>query len=149
MFLSLLVVTFLIAFVVCYIVTRFFAKPIDGILERIVADDIAFAWTKYLKFAIYVVGISGGVRIHYLESFLRPPSENFTPPELTLNRWVLEIYRTVIESLQSIAWMLLVFFIFALIAYVIVKAFELNHSRKMRGNTGHSGEKPTSSDDAQ
>lgn len=34
---------------------------------------------------------------------------------------MLEIYRTVIEALQSIAWMLLVFFVFALIAYVIVR----------------------------
>jgi hypothetical protein len=28
-------------------------------------------------------------------------------------------------TLQGVAWMLLVFFIFALIAYVIVRAFEL------------------------
>ncbi len=125
MFLSLLGITFLVSLLVCFIVARLFAKPIDGILERIVASDIAFAWTKYLKFAIYVVGISGGVRIHYLENFLLEPNEHFTPPELTTNRWVLEIYRTIIESLQSIAWMLLVFFIFALIAYVIVRAFEI------------------------
>ncbi|GAB6259939.1 hypothetical protein L4174_004630 [Photobacterium sp. CCB-ST2H9] len=125
MFLSLLVVTFVIAVCVCFIVSKLFSQPIDVILERLVASDIAFAWTKYLKFAIYVVGISGGVRIYSLEEFLRAPSENFTPPVLTTERWVLEIYRTIIESLQSIAWMLLVFFIFALIAYVIVRVFEL------------------------
>ena len=124
MFLSLLGITFLVSLCVCFVVARLFAKPIDGILERIVADDIAYAWAKYLKFAIYVVGISGGVRIHYLENFIREPSEHFTPPILTSERWVLEIYRTIIESLQSIAWMLLVFFVFALIAYVIVRAFE-------------------------
>jgi hypothetical protein len=125
MFLSLLAVTFVIAVIVCAIVARIFAKPINGILERIVSDDISYAWTKYLNFAIYVVGISGGVRIHYLENFLRAPTEAFSPPPLTTDRWVLEIYRTIIESLQSIAWMLLIFFIFALIAYVIVRAFEL------------------------
>jgi len=125
MFLSLLAVTFVIAVIVCAIVARIFAKPINGILERIVSDDISYAWTKYLNFAIYVVGISGGVRIHYLENFLRAPTEEFSPPPLTTDRWVLEIYRTIIESLQSIAWMLLIFFIFALIAYVIVRAFEL------------------------
>ncbi len=125
MFLSLLGITFIVSLAVCFIVVKLFAKPIDGILERIVANDIAYAWTKYLKFAIYVVGISGGVRIHYLENFLREQTEHFTPPVLSIERWVLEIYRTIIESLQSIAWMLLVFFIFALIAYVIVRAFEL------------------------
>jgi len=125
MFLSLLTITFFVSLFVCYVVSRLFAKPIDGVLERIVAEDIAYAWTKYLKFAIYVVGISGGVQIHYLENFLRQPTEHFVPPVLHTDRWVLEIYRTIIESLQAIAWMLLVFFIFALIAYVIVRAFEL------------------------
>jgi hypothetical protein len=128
MFLSLLIVTFLVSLLVCFMVAWLFAKPVDGVLEKIVADDIAFAWTKYLKFAIYVVGISGGVKINYLENFLREPPENFSPPTLTVDRWILEIYRTVIESLQSIAWMLLVFFIFALLAYVIVRVFAL-HSK--------------------
>ena len=39
----------------------------------------------------------------------------------------LEIYRTIIGPLQSAAWLLFVFFVFALIAYVIVRGFELRH----------------------
>ena len=134
MFLSLLGVTFLVAVVVCFIVSRVFESPIDGILNRIVDIDIAYAWTKYLKFAIYVVGVSGGVRIHYLENFLREATEKFSPPVLTGERWVLEIYRTIIESLQSIAWMLLIFFVFALLAYVIVRAVEIRSGGIDRGN---------------
>ena len=126
MFLSLLTVTFFISLLVCFIVSYLFSKPVDGILEKIVSTNIAFAWTKYLKFAIFVVGISGGVKIDYLEKFINPITDDFTPPALTNERWILEIYRTIIESLQAIAWMLLVFFIFALIAYVIVKAFEMS-----------------------
>ncbi len=125
MFLSLLGVTFLVATAVCYIVSRFFSVPIETILKRIVDEGISYAWAKYLKFAIYVVGISGGVRIHSLEDYLREPTEHFTPPALTSDRWVLEIYRTINESLQSIAWMLLVFFCISLIAFVISKACEL------------------------
>ncbi|MDY6901026.1 MAG: hypothetical protein SWZ49_23535, partial [Cyanobacteriota bacterium] len=45
--------------------------------------------------------------------------------QLTTERWVLEVYRTIIGSLQGIAWLLLIFFIFALIAFVIVRIFEL------------------------
>jgi len=37
---------------------------------------------------------------------------------------VLELYQTAIETLQGIAWMLLVFFMFALVAYVIVRIAE-------------------------
>jgi flagellar biosynthesis/type III secretory pathway M-ring protein FliF/YscJ len=36
----------------------------------------------------------------------------------------LEIYRTIIGTLQSNAWILLLFFLFALIAYVIVRGME-------------------------
>ena len=39
---------------------------------------------------------------------------------LTTERWVLELYRTIIETLQGIAWMLLVFFLCSLVAYVVV-----------------------------
>ncbi len=138
MFLSLLGITFLVSFIVCFIIARLFAKPIDSVLERIVDDDIAYAWTKYLQFAIYVVGISGGVKIYYLENFLRAPTENFVPPVLTSDRWILEIYRTIIESLQSIAWMLLIFFIFALIAYVIVRAFELRSGKTKEASSNES-----------
>jgi hypothetical protein len=46
---------------------------------------------------------------------------------LNSDRWVLEIYRTIIGTLQSAAWLLFVFFVFALIAYVIVRGFELRH----------------------
>ena len=56
---------------------------------------------------------------------------------LSGERWILEIYRTLIASLQSIAWMYLLVFIVALIAYVIVRGFELR-----RGQV-HAAEKST------
>jgi len=124
MFITLLAVTFLIAALVCLVCVKLFSQPITRILDRIVADEISSAWVKYLKFAIYVVGISGGVRINQLERFINPSYNENDPLALTRDRWVLEIYRTIIQSLESIAGMLLVFFIFALIAYVIVRIFE-------------------------
>lgn len=133
-FITLLIVTFLIAFAVSLIVTVIFNKPIRGILNRIVDDAISSAWVKYLQFAIFVTGISSGVKVWKLERFITPESNPDTTEgagqavsqiiELTTERWVLEVYRTVIGTLQGIAWMLLVFFVFALIAYVIVKLFE-------------------------
>jgi hypothetical protein len=127
MFLTLLLITFVIATIVSFLVARLFANPIDGILKRIIADDISNAWLKYLKFAIYVVGISKGVRVWELERYINPAryDEKDRVLTLTLDRWVLEVYRTVIETSQGIAWMLLVFFVFALIAYVIVRVYEL------------------------
>jgi ABC-type transport system involved in multi-copper enzyme maturation permease subunit len=126
MFITLLIVTFAIAFVVTTVVVMVFSKPIDKILARIISDEISTAWLKYLKFAIYVTGISSGVRIWDLEKYItRPMYENAEIVQLTAERWTFEVYRTIISTLQGVAWMLLVFFVFALIAYVIVRAFEL------------------------
>jgi len=125
MFITLLVANFLVSFTVCFIIARIFQNPINKIMQRLIAEDIYITWGKYMTFAIYVVGISGGVRIWDLEKYITPRNQDGTILELTSDRWVLEIYRTIIETLQSDAWMLLLFFIFTLIAYVIVKGMEL------------------------
>jgi hypothetical protein len=87
------------------------------------------AWSRYLKFAIYVVGIGGGVRVWSFEKYLtlQEPYKEIVP--LTSDRWVLEIYQTIIGTLQSTVMLLLVFFVFALIALVIVRAFELRKAK--------------------
>jgi len=125
MFWSLLLVNLVEAFIICGIIALIFKKPVSRIMQRLVTDDIYAAWTKYITFAIYVVGISGGVRVWDLEKYINPSGKDNIVLELTPDRWMLECYHTVIATLQSIAWMLLVFFLFALIAYVIVRGFEM------------------------
>jgi hypothetical protein len=124
MFITLLVVTFAIALLVTHVVAIAFNKSIARILERIFGEPIAAAWQRYVTFGIYVVGAPGGVRIWELEKYISPHGKD--EPALTLNmdRWVLEVYRTIIETLQSTAWLLLVFFGVALFAYIIVRVSE-------------------------
>jgi hypothetical protein len=130
MFITLLIVTFIISFAVSFLVVMLFQSPLSKILKRLIEEAISAAWLKYLKFAILVVGISSGVRIWQLERYILPRSGETTPLTLTVERWVLEVYRTIIGTLQGIAWLLLVFFIFALIAYVIVRAIEVKKNSK-------------------
>ncbi len=126
MFLTLLIVTFWVAVLVCALVTWLFNRPLTGILDRLIEPAISGAWLRYLKFAIYVVGISSGVRIWQLEKYITPADPEQTRTiVLNSDRWILEVYRTVIGALQGIAWLLLVFFVFALVAYVIVRLSEL------------------------
>ena len=66
MFLTLLGV----AFATAAVIARVFRDPVDRILSRIIADDISSAWRKYMTFAIYVTGVSGGVRIWDLEKYI-------------------------------------------------------------------------------
>jgi hypothetical protein len=132
MFLLLLIVTLLVAVGASLTVVWMFTKPIDSILKRIISDDISAAWLRYLRFAILVVGVSAGVRIYEIEKYITPPRHDKEARiiELTSERWILELYRTIIEALQGIAWMLLVFFVFALIAYVIVRIAEAKRTRE-------------------
>jgi hypothetical protein len=124
MFLHLLLVSSLIAAATSTGVALLFARPIRKILARLVSETLAPIWQRYILFAIYIVGISGGVRLWDLERYITPDKEG-TLLVLNSDRWLLEVYKTVMGALQSVAWMLLIFFLFALIAYVVVRGFEM------------------------
>jgi lysylphosphatidylglycerol synthetase-like protein (DUF2156 family) len=134
MFFTLLFVTFTLSIAVSFGVVKTFDKPVASIFNRIIQDQIAGVWQKYITFAAYVVGISGGVRIYQLERYISAPHKDTEVLVLNSERWTLEVYRTIIETLQSLAWMYLVVFIFALIAYVIVRGFELKHQKRSADN---------------
>ena len=135
MFITLLLVTFALAALVATVVARWFSKQIQRILGQILDDDITFAWAMYLRFAILVVGISSGVRIFQLERYITPTPvgpDQMEILQLTSERWVLELYRTVIGTMQGIAWVLLIFFVVALLALVVVR---LGEGRIVRRNS--------------
>lgn len=133
MFLTLLVVTFVIAVVASSFVARLFDKPIASILRRIIAEELSSAWHRYIKFAMFVAGISGGVRIWELEKYITPRRGDGEVIVLNQDRWVLEVYRTVIGTFQSVVWLLLVVFVVALIAFVMVRGSEIKHGAFKNG----------------
>jgi len=123
MFALLLLVTFIIAAGASFVTAVLFAKPINKVLTRLVSEELAPVWKRYILYAIYVVGISGGVRVWEMERYITPDEKGYIV-QLNSDRWFMEMYKTIISSLQGVAWMLLVFFLFALVAYVVVKGFE-------------------------
>ena len=129
MFIALLAIVLVLSAIVCFAVTLVFRKQIDRILQRLVGEDIYTAWSKYLLFAVYVVGISGGVRVWELDRYITPVKDQQII-ELTSDRWFLEIFRTVIGTLQSVAWVLLLFFLVALIALMLVKGREMKRQNR-------------------
>lgn len=125
MFLVMLLVTLVVSLLTAVLTSRFFDQAVDRILTRIVGEDLAGSWHKYLQFAIVVVGVSGGVQLFELQKYIANSGDSGTPPPLTFMSWVLEIYRTVISTLQSIAWMLLLFFLCGMVALVIMRGMEV------------------------
>jgi hypothetical protein len=124
MFATLLVVTFLVAAGTSVGIALVFSRPVRKILGRLVSDELAPIWQRYVLFAVLVVGIAGGVRVWDLEKYITPDKEGKLLA-ITSQRWGLEIYKTVIGSLESVTWMLLIFFIFTLVCYVVIRGFEL------------------------
>ncbi|UWZ85301.1 hypothetical protein [Occallatibacter riparius] len=128
MIIKLLVVTFFLSLVVACLVAWLFRKSISAIMSRIIHESLSTAWVRYMMVAIVVVGVSGGVRPWDYEKYITPLKDQ-PLPVLNSDRWILEIYRTVIGTAQAEVWMLLVFFVFALISYVLVRNAELRQGK--------------------
>lgn len=128
MIVTLLVVTLLLSLGVAGLVVWLFHRPISTILSRIVGEPLSSAWVRYLSVAIVVTGIAGGVRPWDYEKYITPVKDQ-PLPSLNSDRWILELYRTVIGAAQADVWLLLVFFVFALIAFVLVRAAELRQGK--------------------
>ena len=128
MFFVLLLLTLGVALLTSLIVVLFFRRPIRQILDRIIGEDLASGWQRFLLFAIFVVGVSSGVQIWKLEQYVHPmpgvPPGTRQVLALDATSIALEIYRTVIQTLQGVAWALLLFFVVALIAHAIVRRQE-------------------------
>jgi hypothetical protein len=123
MFVVLLVASFLLALALSATVAWLFAKPIDGILHHFVGDKLSATLSKYLRFAVVVVGISAGTRVRPLEEYIAAPSYNKAAlaAALTQEYWALEFYRTFVETLQGMALIFFVLAVVAVIAFVIVR----------------------------
>ncbi len=124
MFVGLLLAATLLSALLSFAVATLFDRPLRRILERVISDEISGAWVRYVKFAVYVVGISSGVRIWQLDRYITPPEAGEQAVVLTNALWSWELFRTLVGALQGITWMLLVVFLIALVAYVIVRGLE-------------------------
>ncbi len=122
-FLMLLIVLLLIAIAVAGTVVYYFRKPIDKIFGRIIGEDLSSAWRKFILFALLVVGVSSGVNVWRLEKYIAAP-EGEVVKVLTPELWGLHIYSTIMGTLGGLAWALFLFFVVALIAFVIVRKKE-------------------------
>ena len=133
MFLTLLAVTLVTSFVVSFFIASLFRKPIAQILAHTVAHESSTAWARFVLFTIFVVGASGGVEIYRLEQYINPRRQEMEPLVLNSERWIFEVYQTVIGAMESIAWMLSIFFIITLIGNVAVRVFEARRLDKTAG----------------
>ncbi len=128
MFVALFGASFVLALALSVAVAWVSREAIESVLRRFVADHVVrAAFSKYIRFAIVVVGISTGTRVRVLQEYISATAENKAAmaAALTQEFWVLEIYRTIVGTLEGMAWLLLLCFFLALIAPVIVRMAKL------------------------
>ncbi|OWY40784.1 hypothetical protein CEK28_00470 [Xenophilus sp. AP218F] len=136
MFYALFAAILLLVISTSVLAARFFDPAVNRILGRTLGQELADAWRKYVFFAIVVSGISGGVRQWSLQQYLpQAVGKGNNQLQLSGERWLLELFNAFINTLQSIAWVMLLFFLCAMLAYVIMRAIELRRSEN-EGNDG-------------
>ena len=123
------IVSLVAAGLVSFVVALVCEKPLSIFIGRIVQNETGSAFTKYVRYTTYLVGISYGVtvnplsyelKVHILEHLPMLRGPNF--PEWWM--WLIGLLTIIMQSLTAIAAMYLVFFIFGLIAYISVKVVE-------------------------
>ncbi|NUN09262.1 MAG: hypothetical protein HUU54_08815 [Ignavibacteriaceae bacterium] len=130
MFLWLLLSGFLVSVTCALIVIFIFRSSLSKTLVRVVGEELAGSWKKFIQFALFVVGISGGVKPWNMERYLSQAGQDTKPLILTQERWVLELYMVVIDTIVAMSWMLFVYFLFSLITIGIIRIFEMKSGKQ-------------------
>ena len=119
-------VSLVTAGLVSFCVASVCEKPLSILMRRIIQNESSSAFTRYVRYATYLVGISHGVNVnplfselaaHILERISIDRVSNY--PEWWM--WMSSIQLVILQPLIAIAYMYLALFVIGLIAYIIVR----------------------------
>jgi hypothetical protein len=130
MFITLLVVTLILAAGIAFLGLRFFRPPLRGILHRIVGADAAEHWYRFAVFALYITSVGHGVQVYRLDRYIQQVHRDAIIPPLSVDAWVYEIYQVIERTLEGLAWGAMTIFIIGLLAIVVLRAFEIRRETK-------------------
>ncbi|TBR16915.1 hypothetical protein EPO15_18090 [bacterium] len=125
---AMLVLTFLAAVTLAGGVVLAFAKPIDAVLSRLVPSELADAWSRCAKFAIFVTSFTGGLRLKELGGLVTSGNA----ATIDAPQALLEVMKTATGGLNAASLTLLAFFGGALTVYAGVRVYE-----SVRPGLGH------------
>lgn len=110
-----------------FFVYQLFSHSILMILNKLVDSEFARAYHRYLKFALILVGVSNGTNVYRLTNLMSEENKHLDI-SMGSDRFFLEIYQVCIETLGSVAWVLFLFFIVSLIAYLILNRKKIHEN---------------------
>jgi hypothetical protein len=96
MFITLLLVNLTASLLVCLATVLIFRSPLVKLVKSHFAEEAAAVWIKFILFTIFVIGISVGTRLWDIEKYIDPQTGGTINQDLL----ALEIYKTVIATMQ-------------------------------------------------
>ncbi|HVH59538.1 MAG TPA: hypothetical protein VM709_04360 [Candidatus Sulfotelmatobacter sp.] len=124
MLIALFGASFLLALALSATIAWLSREAMDAVLRRFVVDPVVRGgFERYLRFAIVVVGISSGTRAKALQEYIAAAEWNKPALQAALTQefWTLELYRTVMGTLEGVAGLLLLCIFLALIAPAVLR----------------------------
>ncbi len=132
MFIALFGASFVLALALSATIAWISREAIDTILRRFVVDPVVRSgFEKYIRFAIVVVGISSGTRVKALQEYISAADWNKPTMQAALTQefWTLELYRTVMGTLEGVAGLLLLCIFLALIAPAVLRMLKIEPAK--------------------
>ena len=114
-------ISFVAAGLVSFCAASVCEKPLSILMRRIIQNETSHTFTRYVRYATYLVGISHGVTVDPLGFEF---TAQFVDRDIERQHLLLWIQVVIMQSLTAIASMYLALFILGLIAYITVKARE-------------------------
>lgn len=118
---AMLVLTFLAALAVAGGVVLAFSMPIDAVLSKLVPAELAEAWSRCAKFAVFVSSFTGGLRLGELGGLVAAGAGRTA---VATPQAFLEVMKTVSGALTAASWAVLAFFGGALAVYAASRMYE-------------------------
>ncbi|HOJ37927.1 MAG TPA: hypothetical protein PLI27_02305 [Ignavibacteriales bacterium] len=124
MFYLLLFSSLITGILVTFITIKIFRGTIKSLIQKIIELDIYEEWLKYITFVMYIIGVSSTFKINELAKY---SDSYFQQNIFQVEKLVLNLVGTTINVLQSLAWILFLFYIALLVIIVI---FKISANRK-------------------
>jgi hypothetical protein len=114
MFFAVFLLMLVLAICVSLSMIKLLAPVVNITIAKIFVEDLRGVWGRYVKIALFVLGVSSGVSVPNLQNFFQGTNKKFSPELLISEAW---------KSIQNSAVTIIVavfalFFIYLIVTYL-------------------------------
>lgn len=122
-----LILAYAAAVIVAAVVTAGFSASISQMIFRLLNEDIAPHWSRFLRFALFAMAVAGGMPV---ASGAFIDRNSLPPPPPTSAEGLMLIMNSAVGALMAAAWFLLMFYGVTLTAITAGRLYSVARQRK-------------------